>query len=63
MLRIVVKVYDLKTGSEEISRAIDCADGEGMRWYKKVTIWAANNGKGLQAYAERDERLANDNAS
>lgn len=61
-LRVVVKVFDLRSGEEEISRAISLNTPKGKDWLSRVMTWAANQGKGVQLFNVKDEAIAKGNS-
>lgn len=56
-LKVVVKVIDLKTNGEEISRCISLHKPADRDWLSRVTTWAVNHGKGVQMFNVKDENL------
>jgi hypothetical protein len=56
MTSVVVKVFDLKTGAEEISRAISL-NTKGRDWLSRTVYWAVKHGNIVQVYNVDDEAL------
>lgn len=59
-LSIIVKTFDMATGNEESSRAINFIRPADRTWFDKHLVWAINNQRGVQIFHVRDEAAISD---